>query len=90
MRLAYNIVIFFTIILMATTLKPKTLQEVLAEQTQVVTPSTTPASTSPTLAINQAKAAENKAAAAERAAAKQTGSLSASIPVPTTPEVDLG
>lgn len=54
---------------MATTpLKPKILQEVLAEQNKVVTPTATP---SPTASINQAQLEANKAKAAEREAARQ-------------------
>lgn len=73
MLLAYNILIFFTIFTMAITpIKPKTLQEVLAEQTKVITPSATPVATSPTKATNQAILEANKAKAAEREANKQS------------------
>ena len=69
MSYTYNILILFTIIFMATTpLKPKTLQEVLAEQNKVVTPTATP---SPTTSINQAQLEANKTKAAEREAARQ-------------------
>ncbi len=58
---------------MATTpLKPKTLQEVLAEQNKVVTPTATP---SPTASINQAQLEANKAKAAQREAARNPKEL---------------
>lgn len=59
---------------MATTpLKVKTIQEVLAEQNKVVTPTATPAPiSSPTKSINQAQLEANKAKAAEREAARQS------------------
>lgn len=89
MSYTYNILILFTIIFMATTpLKAKTIQEVLAEQNKVVTPVATPSPVvSPTAQTNQDILAANKAKVAERASATPT--VSKTINIPTTPEVDL-
>lgn len=59
-----------------TTLKPKTIQQVLAEQTKVVSPNVAPTSTTPidTKAANQAQLEANKAKAAEREAIRQATS----------------
>lgn len=59
-----------------TTLKPKTIQQVLAEQTKVVSPNVAPTSTTPidTKAANQAQLEANKAKAAERETIRQATS----------------
>jgi len=66
-----------------TTLKPKTIQQVLAEQTKAVSPNVAPTSID-TKAANQAQLEANKAKAAQREANKapNTGVVSHTIDLP--------